>query len=79
LSSSGMRTFGIVLIVLGVLGLIAGVVYFTVTADHLPSIMGHVAHSTHHRTVRGLTSLIGGAILVIVGAFLTYRARSAAD
>lgn len=70
-----MRALGIVLIVIGVIALAVGVVYFTVAAQNLPSFMGHIAHATKHRSKRGVAAFVVGGILVIGGIVAVARAR----
>jgi len=69
------RIIGTTLIVLGVLALLAGVVYLTVPAHSLPSIMGHVSKANVHHSKRGIASLVVGAVMVVIGGFLVARSR----
>jgi len=67
---------GTILLVLGVLALLAGVIYLALPAHSLPSFMGQLP--THvHRSKRGIASLVVGAILAIVGGLLVVRSRRA--
>jgi len=67
---------GWILLVLGVLALLAGVVYLALPAHSLPAFMGRLP--THvHRSKRGIASLVVGAILAIVGGLLVARSRRA--
>jgi len=71
---NGSRALGVVLIVIGIALLVVGVVYLTVAADKLPSIMGHIAHATGHRTKRGIAGLVLGVLFLIGGGVAMARA-----
>ena len=71
------RIIGVTLLVIGVLALIAGVVYLTVPAHSLPSIMGRLPKATVHRSKRGVAGLVVGIVLAAIGAFLLARSRRA--
>jgi len=75
MSSSGMRTLGIILLVLGLIALVIGIVYLTVPVSSLPSFLGHAASSRHH-TKRGWAGVFGGIILLIVGGYTLRNART---
>jgi amino acid permease len=75
MSSSGMRTLGIILLVLGIILLVLGIVYLTVPANSLPSFLGNAARAGHHMK-RGWAGLIFGVILLILGWVTLSRARS---
>jgi hypothetical protein len=66
----------VVIGVVGVLGIVAGVIYFTVESKSLPSFMGQIHGDTAHRSLRGIVSLVVGVLLVgaAVGLF-AYRPR----
>jgi hypothetical protein len=74
MSSSGLRTLGIILLVLGFILLVVGIVYLTVPVDRLPSILGHAASSRHH-TKRGWGGFLVGLALVIAGGITLGRSR----
>lgn len=58
----------IVLLVVGVLALVAGIVYLTTPAHSLPSFFpGHLAHVNAKRTTRGMAGVIFGGVLVVAG------------
>jgi hypothetical protein len=65
MSNSGLRTIGWILLLVGLVLVVIGIVYFTVAADKLPSILGKVATSTRHRDKRGIAALALGVILWI--------------
>jgi hypothetical protein len=63
------RFLVLVLTVLGILGVIAAVLYFAEPAKSLPSILpGHLAHSTVHHTKRGIAALVVGLALLVAAA-----------
>jgi hypothetical protein len=69
-----------VVILLGLLALAAGVIYLTVDAKSLPSILGKLHGYVGHRTKRGVAALIiGVALLVAGGGLFRYPERSSAD
>jgi hypothetical protein len=65
-----------VIAVLGVLAIIAAVIYFTTDAKSLPSILGQLHGYTGHRSKRGIAALVVGIVLlVIAGGLALYRPR----
>ncbi len=65
-----------VIAVLGVLAVIAAVIYFTTAAKSLPSILGQVQGYTGHRSKHGIAALVVGVVLLVVaGALVLYRPR----
>jgi len=76
MSSSGLRTLGIILVVLGLIALVVGIVYLTVSVSSLPSFLGHAASSRHH-TKRGWAGVFGGIVLLIIGVYQLRSARTA--
>lgn len=68
-----------VLVVLGILALVAGVIYLTVDAKSLPSFMGQVHAYAGHRTRRGIAALIIGALLLLAGGGVLYYGRRPAN
>lgn len=65
-----------VLIVIGIIALAVGIIYLTVEAHSLPSVLGTVHGYTGHRTKRGIAALIVGGLLVLVGGGIAlYRPR----
>jgi hypothetical protein len=74
--SQGRVILAAVLVVIGILGIIAGVIYFTTDAHSLPSILGTIKFNGHNhsraygpRTTRGIVSLIVGVIVLGAGVF----------
>lgn len=65
-----------ILLILGVLALIAGILYFTVEAKSLPSILGQLHGYTGHRSKRGIAAVVIGAVLLAGGlGVLRWRSR----
>jgi len=63
------RFLVIILVVLGVLAIAAGIIYFVEPAKSLPGFFpGHVAHLNERHTRRGLAAIIAGALLLIIAA-----------
>ena len=61
----------VLLMVAAVVLVVLGIVYFTTTADKLPSVMpGHEAGSTRHHIKHGL-AVVSLAVLALVGAWFT--------
>ena len=61
--------------VLAFICLIAAVVYFTTTADHLPAFMpGYEAGSQHIHKTHAIAAVIGAVILFVLGSFAGRRA-----
>jgi hypothetical protein len=59
----------VILIVLGVLALIAGVIYLVEPVHSLPSFFpGHAAHGNIHHHIRGYVAIAIGIVLLIVAA-----------
>jgi hypothetical protein len=69
------KVLGRAALILGALALVAGVVYLTVPAHSLPSVMGRLPKVSAHRSKRGLVSVIAGAILVAGGGLALFRFR----
>ncbi|MGZ4700958.1 MAG: hypothetical protein ACXV5U_08130 [Ilumatobacteraceae bacterium] len=58
-------------IAVAVVCVVVAVVYFTKTADALPSFFpGHTTGSTHHHVKHGI-AFIGLAVLALIGAWFT--------
>jgi amino acid permease len=65
-----------IIAVLGVLAIIAAVIYLTTAGKSLPSILGQVHGYTGHRSKRGIAALVVGIVLlVIAGGLALYRPR----
>jgi len=72
------KLLGRAALILGALALVAGVIYFTVPAHSLPSLLGRLPKASAHRTKRGLISVIAGAVLVVGGGVALFQSRRAA-
>lgn len=62
--------FAGLLFVLAILGVVAGIMYFSMTAHALPSFLpGHAAsaHATYKHTKRGIAALVVAAVLFLIG------------
>jgi amino acid permease len=67
----------IVAILIGLAALAVGLIYLTVEAKSLPSIMGQLHGATGHRSIRGFTAVIVGVALIAGGGGLfAYQPRS---
>jgi hypothetical protein len=76
--SSSQRTaliFGWVLFAIGAVAIAAALVYFTVTAGHLPTFMGRIDGSTLYRRKPGVVIGAAGVLLWIASVFAFTRAR----
>jgi integral membrane sensor domain MASE1 len=67
-----MRFLGALLIIIGILGIAAGIVYFVEPAHSLPTwFPGHLATSkTLHHDKRGIIGVAVGAVLLLIGGLL---------
>jgi hypothetical protein len=48
----------------GVLAVVVGVIYLTVDAKSLPSVLGKIHGDNAHRSLRGIVALVAGAVLL---------------
>lgn len=61
------RFLVVILVVLGVLAIAAGIIYFVEPAKSLPTFFpGHLAHVKGRHTSRGLAGIIVGVVLLII-------------
>jgi hypothetical protein len=59
----------VVLVVLGILAVIAGVIYLVEPIHSLPTFFpGHAAHGQGHHHIRGYIAIVVGIILLIIAA-----------
>ena len=59
----------VVLVVLGILAVIAGIIYLAEPIHSLPSFFpGHAAHGQTHHHIRGYIAIAVGIILLIIAA-----------
>ena len=62
--TAASRFLVIILVVLGVLAIVAGIIYYAEPAKSLPAFFpGHAAHLTGRHTTRGLVGIIAGAVI----------------
>lgn len=74
-----MRPLAILLAVLGVLALVAAILYFALPAHSLPSFLpGHVAHVNGHRNRRGIAAAVVAFILLVLAWMVARRETLAA-
>jgi len=72
--TAASRFLVIILVVLGVLAIAAGIIYYAEPAKSLPAFFpGHAAQLKGRHTTRGLVGIIAGAVLLII-AVITARA-----
>lgn len=80
--SSGKVTIVVILAVIGIIGVVAGVMYFTEPAKSLPSILGTittpVSRANAHRSTRGDVALAVGVVLLIAAGITGFRRKSPA-
>jgi len=71
------RLLATVVIIIGLIAVVVGIIYYTVEAKSLPSFLGQLHGYTGHRTKRGLVAVIIGVILLAGGGgLLLWRPRS---
>jgi NADH:ubiquinone oxidoreductase subunit 5 (subunit L)/multisubunit Na+/H+ antiporter MnhA subunit len=59
----------VVLVVLGILAVIAGVIYLVEPIHSLPTFFpGHAAHGQTHHHIRGYIAIVVGIVLLIIAA-----------
>lgn len=65
--SAGRKVLVTLLVLIGLILIAVGIVYFVVKAGSLPSfIPGHIANSSAHHSKRGLVAVIVGAVVLLV-------------
>jgi len=73
---TAQRLLIIILVILGLLGLAAGIVYLAEPAKSLPSVLpGHISGSTVHRYKRGIAALVIGAVLLLASVVAARTGR----
>jgi hypothetical protein len=67
-----------VLVVIGIICIVAAILYFSEPAKSLPSVLGAIKYTGHnsvrandHRSVRGIVALVVGVIL-LAGAWFSF-------
>lgn len=79
---SSAKTIAVVILaIIGVVAIVAGIMYFTEPAKSLPSVLGTItspaARANGHRDTRGAVAVVVGVIL-LVAAVLTGRSGKSA-
>lgn len=69
-SSSGKRTLAVVLAIVGILAIVAGVLYIAGVANSLHFMVGSV-HQGHHIARAGVSFVVG--VVFLIGAWFTGR------
>jgi succinate dehydrogenase/fumarate reductase cytochrome b subunit len=65
------RLFIALLVMVGLVLIAVGIVYFVVKAGSLPSFFpGHLAGSTAHRSKHGLVAVVVGAVVLVLAAMV---------
>lgn len=63
----------VLLVIIGILAIIAAVLYFTEPAKSLPSVLGQITSPAHRadekRSLRGAVALVIGIIVLAAGVF----------
>jgi hypothetical protein len=76
MSSTTLRTIGIVVLIVGLAALAVGIVYLVVPAHSLPSFMGRLRTLSGHRSKRGVAALVIGGLLLIGSIIVLVRSRA---
>lgn len=80
--SSGKTIAAVILLIIGVLALVAGIIYFVEPAKSLPSILGTITHpasrANAHRSLRGIIAVVVGVICLVAAWFVGRRGTSRA-
>jgi uncharacterized membrane protein HdeD (DUF308 family) len=76
--SAAKKSLTVLLAIIGILGIVAGIIYVALPAKSLPSFFpDHSAHTHLHATKHGIAALVVGAALLIVAVALISTSRSA--
>ncbi len=63
----------VILVIIGILAIVAAILYFTEPAKSLPSVLGQITSPVHRaeskRSLRGAVALVIGLILLAGGVF----------
>jgi hypothetical protein len=74
--TAASRFLVIILVVVGVLALAAGIIYYVEPAKDLPAFFpGHAARLSGRHTTRGLAGIIAGAVLLIIAVITARHGR----
>jgi hypothetical protein len=75
--SAGKKFLTLLLAIVGILGIVAGILYVALPAKSLPSFFpDHSARSHFHANKHGIAGIVVGAVLLIVAVVLVYTSRS---
>jgi hypothetical protein len=67
---------GAVVVLIGLIAVVVGIIYLTVEAKSLPSVLGQLHGVTGHRSKRGIGALVVGVVLLAAGGgMLAFRPR----
>lgn len=81
--SAGKLTAVVILGIIGVLAIIAAIIYFTEPAKSLPSVLGAISspasRAAAHRSTRGIVSLVVGVVFLAAAALTSRLGRSSAQ
>ena len=73
---TGQRLIAVVLGILGLLAIVAAILYFAEPAKSLPSVLpGHVSGLTAHRNKRGAAALVIGVVLLAAAGYASVANR----
>jgi Mn2+/Fe2+ NRAMP family transporter len=74
--SAGRKVLVAVLVVVGLILVAGGIIYFVVKAGSLPSfIPGKIAHSSGHRNKRGIIEVVAGVVVLIIAVVVATVGR----
>jgi uncharacterized membrane protein HdeD (DUF308 family) len=78
--TTGATIAAVLLVIIGILAIVAGILYFAEPAKSLPSILGTITHpasrAAAHRPLRGAVALVVGVACVVAAWFVGRRGRS---
>jgi len=84
--SSGKTITAIVLVIIAVLAIVAGIIYFIEPAHSLPSILGTITHppasltrANSTRSLRGAGCMVVAVICLVAAFFVNRSNKPAAD
>ena len=60
------------LALVGIVAIVAAILYFTVAAKSLPSVLGTLHHAKGHRSLRGIVALVVGLVLLGAAGWIGY-------
>ena len=78
--STGLLIAVVVLVIIGILVIVAAIMYFTEPARSLPSILGTItqpaSRANAHRTTRGEIALAVGVVCLVAAGFAGWLVRA---